>query len=227
MSAKKDDGSLLMKTVEAIAIEPQEARALAERYESQIRITDPDIQEREIIDLISEKIINRYAKMAAVSGGATSLSGVIPGVGTVAAMLGGGAVDMSVCMKLQIDMTMCLCMAINKEMTNEDAKHMSFIIALAGTIEQAASTQGAAFAAKSASKVVENTLKGATLTTVKELFKQVGITFTKKALQRAIPFGIGAAIGTAANYGLTTFVGKIAKDILWIEHEKLKSSTVT
>lgn len=223
MAQKHDDGSLLMKAVEAIAIAPEEARSIAERYETQLRLSDPDISQREVTDRVVEKIISRYAKMAAASGGATSLTGVIPGVGTVAAMLGGGAVDMTVCMKLQIDMTMCLCMTINKEMTNEDAKHMSFIIALAGSLEQAASTTGAEIATKAASKVVENTLKGATLKTVKELFKMIGITFTKKAFQRAIPFGIGAAIGTASNYALTSFVGKVAKDVLWIEHNKIKN----
>lgn len=226
MVQKNDDGSFLMKAVEAIAIAPEEARAIAERYDAQLRLADPDISERQAIDLVVKKIINRYSKMAAASGGATSLSGVIPGVGTVAAMLGGGTVDMTVCMKLQIDMTMCLCMAINKEMTNEDAKHMSFVIALAGSVEQAASTAGTEMATKAASKVVENTLKNATLKTVKELFKMIGITFTKKAFQKALPFGIGAAIGTASNYGLTIFVGKVAKDVLWIEHGKMKHTPV-
>lgn len=224
MNKEKDDGTFLMKAVEAIAITPEEARSIAERYDIQIRTADPHIEDHQRTNLVVKKIISRYAKMAAASGGATSLSGVIPGVGTVAAMLGGSAIDMTVCMKLQIDMTMCLCMAINKEMTNEDAKHMSFIIALAGSLEQAASTTGTEVATKAASKVVERVLRDATLKTVKELFKMIGITFTKKAFQRALPFGIGAAIGTTANYGLTKFVGKVAKDVLWVEHQKMKAA---
>ena len=31
-------------------------------------------------------------------------------------------------------------------------------------------------------------LKGATLIAVKEIFKKVGITFTRKAVEKAIPF---------------------------------------
>ncbi len=128
--------------------------------------------------------------------------------------------DVTACMKLQIDMTMCLCMAINKEMTNEDAKHMSFLIALAGSLEGFAQTGVSKTVTKAAAKVVENTLKHATLKTVKELFKIIGVTFTKKAFMKVLPFGIGVVVGTSANYALTLFVGRLARDVLWAEHAK-------
>ena len=53
-------------------------------------------------------------------------------------------------------------------------------------------------------------LKGATLQIVKEIFKKVGITFTRKALEKVIPFGIGVIIGFTANKTLTWYVGKRA-----------------
>lgn len=37
--------------------------------------------------MISQKVIDRYSKISATSGGITSLAGVIPGVGTAAACL--------------------------------------------------------------------------------------------------------------------------------------------
>ena len=55
-------------------------------------------------------------------------------------------------------------------------------------------------------------LKGATLQAVKEIFKKVGITFTRKAAEKAIPFGVGVVIGFSANKGLTWYVGSKAKD---------------
>jgi hypothetical protein len=55
-------------------------------------------------------------------------------------------------------------------------------------------------------------LKGPTLVVVKELFKKVGITFTRKALEKAIPFGVGVVIGSGANYGLVRYVGAQARD---------------
>ena len=41
----------------------------------------------------------------------------------------GGVADISVCLKLRIYMTMCLAVAIDGKMSNEDAKHGSYIIA--------------------------------------------------------------------------------------------------
>ncbi|EHZ7344711.1 TPA: hypothetical protein ACGUW9_004234 [Vibrio vulnificus] len=47
---------------------------------------------------------------------------------------------------------------------------------------------------------------------MKEIFKRLGITFTRKALEKAIPFGIGVVVGFSANKGITWYVGSKAKD---------------
>jgi len=210
---KEDSSSALMKMVEAIAITPKDARELVTQYEAQVRQAKPKATDAQLQTLVTDKIIARYSKMAATSGGATSLAGVIPGIGTAIAAIGGGLADVSLCMKLQIDMTMCLGIAINKKMTNEDAKHMSFVIALSGSLEQMATKSASNVASKAAVKVVGEYLKGATLQTIKQLFKQVGINFTKAAASKAIPFGIGVVIGTTANYALTRYVGSVARDV--------------
>jgi hypothetical protein len=61
-------------------------------------------------------------------------------------------------------------------------------------------------------KLVQQHLKGATLQAVKEIFKKLGITFTRKALEKAIPFGVGVVIGFSANKGITWYVGTKARD---------------
>lgn len=127
---KTDKDSALMKVVQAIAISPEDARAVVQQYEDQLFSQQPSISAQQVQELVVKKIIDRYAKMAAATGGATALAGVVPGIGTAVAMVGGSAADVSACIKLQIDMTMCLAMAINKGLSNEDAKHLSFMIAL-------------------------------------------------------------------------------------------------
>lgn len=227
MSNIENDSSRLMKAVEAIAISPDEARQIAERYEEQARSSSTKCSDREIIDLVTKKIINRYKKLAAAIGGATSLSSVIPGIGTAVAMVGGGLADVTASMKIQIDMTMCLCMAINKEMTNEDAKHLSFVIALSGSIESLGKKTLTRAATKAAVNVVKNTIKGATLETIKQLFKIIGIRFTQKALLKSLPFGVGVAVSSGVNYTLTACVGKIARDVLWNEYAIREKSKAT
>lgn len=213
MSTEKDESSSsLMKMVEAIAISPQDARELVAQYESQARSSSPSATDEKIQDAVVDKIISRYSKLAATSGAATALPGVIPGVGTAVSAVGGGLADISVCMKLQIDMTMCLAVAINGKMSNEDAKHMSYIIALYGSLEQMGSSGATRIASKAGVRMVHQYLKGPTLQVIKELFAKIGISFTQKAVAKVIPLGIGVIIGGTANYALTTYVGKTARD---------------
>lgn len=204
-------GLTIMKVVRSIAISPEDARAIVHQYSEQARKKHPDADDEKIRKLVANKIIKRYSSLAATSGGATALAGVIPGIGTAISMVGGGVADISLSMKFQIDMTMCLAMALNQRLTNEDARHMSLIIALCGALETAGVERGVKIASKAGVKMVERYLEGATLAFIKDLFKTVGITFTKTATVKAIPFGVGVVIGSAAGYAMTQYVGKSAR----------------
>lgn len=211
-SVKEESSSSLMKMVEAIAISPEDARELVEQYQNQARSASPSAAEQKVQDVVVDKIISRYSKLAATSGAATALPGVIPGIGTAVSAVGGGLADISVCMKLQIDMTMCLAVAINGKLSNEDAKHMSYIIALYGSLEQMGSSSATKIASQAGVRMVKQYLKGPTLQIIKELFAKIGISFTQKAAAKVIPFGIGVIVGGTANYALTNYVGKTARD---------------
>ncbi|MDH0732556.1 EcsC family protein [Pseudomonas sichuanensis] len=208
----QESGSSLMKAVEAIAITPQDAREMVEQYREQVLKAKPKATDAQVLERVTDKIISRYCKLAATSGAATAIPGAIPGVGTAVGMLGGSAVDIPVCIKLQIDMTMCLGIAINGKMSNEDAKHMAFIIALYGSLEQMGSAGATRMASKAGVRMVQQYLTGSTLTIIKEFFKKIGITFTQKAAAKAIPFGVGIIVGGTANYALTRYVGNTARD---------------
>ncbi len=209
-----------MKMVQAIAISVEDARDLVERYKTQARKTHPKASNEKIIKVVTDKIIKRYSKLAMTSGAVTAIPGAFPGVGTAVGVLGGGTVDVTACMKLQIDMTMCLGVAINGKLSNEDAKHMSFVIALCGTLEQFGSTTVTRVGTKAGVKMVNTYLTGATLQIIKELFKKIGIEFTKKAAAKAIPFGIGIVVGGTANYALTKYVGNAARQAFHISLEE-------
>ncbi len=54
-------------------------------------------------------------------------------------------------------------------------------------------------------------LKGGALQTLKELFKKLGLVFTRQALEKSAPFGIGVVLGAVGDYALTRYVGIQAK----------------
>lgn len=198
---------LIHIAVDKIAISPEDAKALVQGYFAQI---PQNVSKDTGRKMVAEKIIDRYAYLSATSGGVTSLAGVIPGVGTAVSVIGGGTADVVATMKLQVDMTMCLATAYGYDLTNEDARHLTFLIAGAGALEQMATTTGKNFVSKTALKVTDIYLKGATLQAVKNIFKTVGINFTKSAFKKALPFGIGVVIGSSTNYALTKYVGNKA-----------------
>jgi hypothetical protein len=68
-------------------------------------------------------------------------------------------------------------------------------------------------------------LKGAALQAVKELFKKIGIIFTRKAIEKALPFGVGVVIGSSANYALTKYVGAAATRWFIIDRDEGQSTT--
>lgn len=209
----ENDKPMILKAIEIILANPKdikkESNKLILKYESKYqdgKTTD------EIIELVANKIISNYSYYTAFIGGSTSLVGVVPGLGEVIAVCGGTAVDATLSMKYQIEMTMALAVIYGHDIELEEEKRLCLLIAGLGTINEAGKGGGIALGSKAFIKMAEQYLKGAPLLTVKEIFKKVGIVFTRKALVKGIPFGVGVIIGATANKGLTIYVGSKAKD---------------
>lgn len=216
---KKDEGSLLLTAVQAVAISPEKASRLVTQYRRAARKTNREASDLEIEAIISRKIIKKYATLASLSGGVAALPGIVPGIGTIAAMVGGGMADTTVCMKMQIDMTMLLATNFGWDLTEHDALYMTMLIAVSGSLEKLGAGAGVPVASKAGVKMLQQYLKGATLVAVKEAFKRFGITFTRKALEKSIPFGVGVAAGSSLNYALTLYVGNQATKWFTIERQ--------
>ena len=212
MTKSSDDlGSRLLRAVEVIAISPEDAMAIADRYILQSRQRFPRDPEWKHQLRAANKIVGRYSRLAMMVGGASALPGIIPGLGTAVAMVGGGTADFLVCMKLQVDMCMCLAAAFKHEIASEEGKHLVFLIAATGSFQSAGVKTSTGIGSKAGVTMLRQYLKGGALQAIKQAFRRVGITFTRKAAEKAIPFGIGAVVAAGANYGLTRYVGRQAK----------------
>jgi hypothetical protein len=212
-SNKNSDKPTLLKAIELVLAEPatimKDTQALHGRYKNKYAGKKAD---DDIANLVTEKIISNYSYSAAFVGGATALTGVIPGLGTVIAIFGGATADAALCMKYQIEMTMAIAVVYGHNITIEEEKRLCLIVAGLGAINQATKEGGKAITSKAFVKMTQQYLKGATLTAVKEIFKRVGITFTQKAAMKVIPFGVGVFIGFGANKAMTIYVGSKSKD---------------
>lgn len=210
---EKEDKPALLKAIELVLADPadirKEALQLKNKYISRY---GSDRSEDEVNEYTADKIISNYSYYTAFVGGATGLAGVIPGLGTVLATFGGATADAALTMKYQIEMTMAIATVYSHDITLEEEKRLCLMVAGLGAINEAAKAGSKELGKKASIKMMQQYLKGATLQTVKEIFKKVGITFTRKAAEKAVPFGIGVVIGFSANKGLTWYVGTKARD---------------
>ncbi len=104
-----DDKPVLLKAIELILAKPEniraEAQSLLDKYRRRYK---SDRADDDIRDMAAQKVTSNYSYYAAFSGGATALTGVIPGLGTAVATFGGATADTALCMKFQIEMVMAL-----------------------------------------------------------------------------------------------------------------------
>ncbi len=210
---ESDNKPTLLKAIELVLAEPaairKEALQLKRKY---VERYGKDRSEDEVNIYVADKIISNYSYYTAFVGGTTALTGIIPGLGTVLAAFGGATADAALSMKYQIEMTMAIATIYGHDITLEEEKRICLMVAGLGAINEAAKAGGKELGKNASVKMMQQYLKGATLQTVKEIFKKVGITFTRKAAEKAIPFGVGVVLGFSANKGLTWYVGTKARD---------------
>lgn len=215
--------SKLMKLVSALAISPAKARLVAEKCRQRITAQTPGLSEREIQARVLDDIAKRYAKRASLSGGGTALASIVPGIGTAVTLLAGGSSDLILCAKLEIDMILCLCMALNGEkISDEEAKRLAYVVALAGMLEKNVSGPTASPRVSGlVSGLVKKYLARSARKTAQKLLKTASLTFAKKSFAKALPFGVGVGTSAAVNYALMRWAARQARSLL--ERERAES----
>lgn len=167
---------------------------------------DPDSEAAR--DLAVRKIVRHYGRLAGATAGGTAMTGIIPGVGTAAALTLGIGTDMVVTLKLQAEMAMQIAHLYGSDISSEEQKHLAFLLASLGATANAGQEAISKGASKALTRLLERHLRGATLASVKQGFRAFGLVFTRKAVAKAIPFGVGVAVGYSTGQLLTKKVGR-------------------
>jgi hypothetical protein len=212
-SSKQDRNKpALLKAVELIVAKPSEIKQTIQKLEEKYHRRPGYQHNKETLnDWMANRVISSYSTKAGLSGGATAFIGIVPGVGTAIKVFGSTTADIALCMKYQIEMTMALAHLYGHDIETEAGKKRQFIVAGLGAINMEAIKQGEEKAAKAFTILVQRYLQDVTFGAINMIFKKASFSLSKKALQKAIPFGIGAAISFSSNKVLTKVVGQKAK----------------
>lgn len=169
------DKPWLLKAIELILADPADIKAETQKLLDKYRARhEAKKRAEEIQEMVTKKIISNYSYFAAFAGGATALTGVVPGLGTVIAAFGGAAADTALTMKYQIEMVMALAVIYGHDIETEEEKRLCMIIAGLGAISESAKQSGKTVGSKAFVSMARQYLKGSLLAAVKQVFKKVG-----------------------------------------------------
>ena len=182
MEENQNDKPTLLKAIELILAEPsvvkKEALSLKEKYSKKHQNSK---SEDEINEMIIDKIISNYSYCTAFVGGATALTGIIPGLGTVVATFGGATADAAMSMKYQIEMTMAIATIAGHDIELEEQKRLCLIIAGLGAVNEAAKEGGKQNRNKGICKNCSTTLERSNFSSCKRNIQKSWSDFHKKS----------------------------------------------
>ena len=212
MPQQKKESKTLARMIGSLSGNPTEIKKESLRLLASYREKYGDkLTEEEIRRKAANKIISNYSYYSAFTGGATSLAGIVPGIGTAIAALGGVSADVVLSMKFQIDMVMAIAAVYGQDIEAEEVQQTSYLVAGIGKLNFAVD-EGKRIGAKAFANIMNQYLKKGSQQAAKEITKKLGIEVSGKALQKAIPFGVGVIIGFTANKTLTWYIGRKARD---------------
>jgi len=203
-----EQGAALLKAVERIVDAPAKIRAQVDRLGEKIRASLPDdASESQVRSALERDLVSHYSNRTALAGGASALPGLIPGLGSLAAVLGGGLLDMTFCLKYEVEMVLALAASRGYDIEDPRERQLAYLLAAAHTYEASGGRNPLPDLVKTEIDAVWHYTPRQLGKVVAALFVKLALMFAGKGLARAIPF-IGVVVSTAANKTLTARVGK-------------------
>ncbi|MBK6851949.1 MAG: EcsC family protein [Burkholderiales bacterium] len=205
-----DESSLpaLLKAVLYALATPESLRRYTRELQEDLRLQHPDKTTCEIRALAADKIISQTCYCCAAVGCVAALPGVIPGVGTLTSVLGGGAADLTACVKFQAEMAMKLADLHGYNLVETDVQLLCLFLAGVGKLNESAMERAKTAGTLAVIALLKENLKGALLQAVKTVFTKLGIAFSRTSVLKALPFFIGSVAGAGTNFQLTRVVGR-------------------
>lgn len=160
-------------------------------------------------DSLANLLIEDGAFWAAIVGIGVGAVSTIPGFGQYIAV-GAVAPELAYLTKLQFDTALGVAAVYEKSIPKEMLKPTLLTCLTYSMGHEFAKSIVKEAATTLSRRMIEQTIKGATLTTAKRIARELGIEATKKGLLKSVPL-IAIPINAAMNYGGLALFGKGAK----------------
>lgn len=154
----------------------------------------------------AERIVRHFANRSAMSGGATSLPAIVPGLGTLVAMVGGTLVDMALMLKFEVEMAMCLTHLYGHDIREARERQFAYLLASVSTYEASGDTSLLGDLARAEGTAIWNYTPREYGKFIIKVFAILAVIRLAPGAIKALPF-VGIAVSAGMNGALTRRVG--------------------
>ena len=160
----------------------------------------------EIRRRVSSELIAEYSNKAALSGGASALPSIVPGIGTVVALTGGNLVDMAFVLKFEVELSLAMCWLYGLDVRRPKQRQIALLLASVHTHDISAKRPYFADIMDAEATAIWNYAPRQAAKLILTAFGQLALKQAGKSLLRGVPF-VGVLVGGGMNKALTTRVG--------------------
>ena len=207
---QQDKGKKLVSAVERILASNASIRATV--AEAKAKAQAQGAAGKELRPATAKVLVKRYSDRAALVGGASGLSALVPGLGSLIWGMGGLLTELAVLLKFEVEMALCLSHLHGFDIETANERQLAFVMASVGTYDATggnffvdlARTEGQALWNYGPRQLAKFLITAAT---------GVALVWLSRGLLKLVPI-IGVAVGSGMNKVLTKRVGdRIARDL--------------
>lgn len=158
---------------------------------------------------VGRKIVSAWSNRSALSGGATALPALLPGMGTLATVAGGALVDMALMLKFEVEMVLALSWLHGFDIRTERERQIAFLLAGVSTFEAREGRPFVVDLADAEAQAVWNYAPREMGKAVVSVFAKLALAGVGRGVFKALPL-VGVGVGAGMNKVLTARVGERA-----------------
>lgn len=201
----QSQGQKLLSAVERIISDTDSLITLAEEYLGQAR-KKKLASEAETREAAAAAVVSYFSTRAAISGGMAAVPALIPGVGSLAALLGGTLADMGFLLKYEVEMALVLSHLHGFDIRKEEERQLAFLLASVGTYDAKSGRNAFLDLAQVEGITLWKYAPHEVSKMLVSVMTRIALLQLSKSMVRALPL-VGIAVGSSMNKVLTSRVG--------------------
>lgn len=201
--SEDEKGRKLLTAVERIVASSDSIKSTVDAARAKVK---GELKGAALRDATAKELIRSYSNRAALAGGASGIpAALLPGIGSIAAAVGGGLAELTFLLKWEVEMALAMSHLYGFDIDDPRERQLGFLMASVGTYD-ATGKNFFVDIAKVEGTAIYNYAPRALSRLVVTAMATVAALYVWRGLLKAVPF-LGIAIGTGMNKVLTQRVG--------------------